>query len=83
MLTVSDVTALIVALQPLVIHARKVQADIGALEALKDDVTQAALVEAILGVVPLLTLGKLKSAANAFLAEVEPKAEAVKELELK
>jgi len=47
------------------------------------DETQAALVEAILTIVPLLTLGKLKSAVNAFLAEVEPKAEAVKTLELK
>ncbi len=83
MLTVSDVNALIVALQPLVTHARKVQADIGALEALREDETQAALVTAILGVVSLLTLGKLKSAVNAFLAEVEPKAEAVKTLELK
>lgn len=83
MQTVSDVNALIVALQPLVIHARKMQADMAQLEALKDDETQAALVEAILTIVPLLTLGKLKSAVNAFLAEVEPKAEAVKKLALK
>lgn len=48
MRTVSDVNALIVALQPLVIHARKMQADMAQLEALKDDETQAALVDAFL-----------------------------------
>lgn len=83
MRTVEDVNAVIAALQPLVTHSRKAQADIAAIELLRDDPAQAALVADVLTVVPLLTLSKLKTAIDAFLGEVEPKAALVHARELK
>lgn len=81
--TVQDAIQVVTALTPLVVHSRKVQQDIAALQALQEDPASAELVANVLAVVPLTTLAKLKAAVDGFLAEVEPKAELVKTLGLK